>query len=279
MIEFIKETLLLLPFLFVTYLVLEAVEAHASGALGRFLERSRSLGPLAGGLAGLIPQCGVSAAAASFFAGGIISVGTLLAVFLATSDELIPVLLSMPGFSKALLLKIALLKVGVAILAGFSVNGILVFLRRFRRDVSVSDLCAHSHCSCHEHKGIVIPALIHTAEIFFFIVIISGALELTLHYLGADVVQRLCLTKPILGELVSGAFGLIPNCAISVAQAQLYSNGVMSAGALMAGSFTSSGLGLLVLFRTNRDWRENLLVLASVYVLGCFFGWLTGFLF
>ena len=279
MIEFIQETLLLLPFLFVTYLVLEAVEAHASGALGRFLERSRSLGPLAGGLAGLIPQCGVSAAAASFFAGGVISVGTLLAVFLATSDELIPVLLSMPGFSKALLLKIALLKVGVAILVGFSVNGILVFMRRFRREVSVSELCAHSHCSCHEHKGIVIPALIHTAEIFFFIVLISGAVELTLHYLGTGVFQRLCLTKPFLGELVSGVFGLIPNCAISVAQAQLYANGVMSAGALMAGSFTSSGLGLLVLFRTNRDWRENLMVLASVYVYGWFFGWLSGILF
>ncbi len=250
MIDFVKETLLLLPFLFVTYLVLEAVEAHAGGALERWLERAKSVGPLAGALAGAIPQCGVSAAAASLYAGGVVTVGTLVAVFLSTSDELIPVLISkqMPA---ALMVKIVAIKVAAAIAVGFSLNAILAFARHIRRPVAVHDLCAHSHCGCHEHKGILVPALIHTAEIFIFIVVVSGAIELAM---------------------------LIPNCAVSVAGAELYCKGAMSAGALMSSSFAGSGLGLLVLFRTNRNLKENLAILAVVYVVGVALGWLTGHL-
>lgn len=277
MIEFIQETLLLLPFLFATYLVLEAVEAHAGGALERFLERSRSVGPFAGALAGAIPQCGVSAAAASFYAGGVISVGTLLAVFLSTSDELLPVLLS-SGVPALVMAKIVTLKVVAAIAVGFTVNGVLLFARHLRRKVSVEELCEHSHCSCHDHKGIVVPALIHTAEIFLFIVLVSGALELTLHFGGEEALETLRLNRPFLGELIGGLLGLVPNCAVSVAGAKLYVDGAMSAGALMASSFTGCGVGLLVLFRTNRNLKENLCILLAVYVIGVVFGWLSGFL-
>ncbi len=275
MIEFVKETLLLLPFLFATYLVLEAVEAHAGGALERFLERARSVGPLAGALAGAIPQCGVSAAAASFYAGGVVTVGTLIAVFLSTSDELIPVLIS-KHVPAVLLVKIVLLKIAGAMLAGFSVGAVLTCARHFRRPVSVSELCAHSHCGCHGHKGILVPALIHTVEIFLFIVLVSGAIELCLHFFGEDSLHALQLNKPILGELAAGVLGLIPNCAVSVAGAELYCSGAMSGGALMASSFTGSGVGLLVLFRTNRSLRENLAILALVYVSGVLLGALTG---
>ena len=275
MIEFIQETLLLLPFLFVTYLVLEAVEAHAGGALERFLERARSVGPAAGALAGAIPQCGVSAAAASFYAGGVISVGTLLAVFLSTSDELIPVLLS-ERVPAALLMKIVGIKVVIALGVGFIVNGVLAFARHIRREVSVHELCEHSRCGCHEHKGIFIPAIIHTLEIFLFIVVISGIIELCMHYFGEDSLNTLRLNRPFFGELAAGALGMIPNCAVSVAGAKLYLAGAMSPGALMASSFTGSGLGLLVLFRTNRNLKENLVVLLVVYVLGVFLGILTG---
>ena len=274
-IEFVKETLLLLPFLFVTYLVLEALEAKAGGALERSLERVRSVGPLAGSLAGAIPQCGVSAAAASFYAGGVITVGTLIAVFLSTSDELIPVLIS-KQMPVGLMVKIVGLKVAAAIIIGFTVNGVLSFVRHIRREVHVHDLCEHSHCGCSEHKGILVPALIHTAEIFFFIVVISGAIELSMHFFGEESLMKLRLTTPFFGEAVAGLIGLIPNCAVSVAGAELYCQGAMSAGALMASSFTGSGLGLLVLFRTNRNLRENLAILAAVYVIGTLLGWLTG---
>ena len=274
-IEFVKETLLLLPFLFVTYLVLEALEAKAGGALERSLERARSVGPLAGALAGAFPQCGVSAAAASFYAGGVITVGTLIAVFLSTSDELIPVLIS-KQMPVGLMVKIVGIKVAAAIIIGFTVNGVLSFVRHIRREVHVHDLCEHSHCGCSEHKGILVPALIHTAEIFFFIVVISGAIELSMHFFGEESLMKLRLTTPFFGEAVAGLVGLIPNCAVSVAGAELYCQGAMSAGALMASSFTGSGLGLLVLFRTNRNLRENLAILAAVYVVGTLLGWLTG---
>lgn len=278
MIEFAKETLSLLPFLFVTYLVLEAVEAHAGGALEKMLERARSIGPLAGAFAGAIPQCGVSAAAASLYAGGVVTVGTLVAVFLSTSDELLPVLVS-NQVPASLMVKIVALKVVAAIVVGFSLNAVLAFARHMRRHVEVHELCEHSRCGCGEHKGILVPALIHTAEIFAFIVVVSGAIELAMHFWGEDCLQTLRLNTPVFGEFVAGLLGLVPNCAVSVAGAELYCKGAMSAGALMASSFTGSGLGLLVLFRTNRNLRENLSVLAFVYVAGVALGWLTGFLF
>ncbi|MBR1921724.1 MAG: arsenic efflux protein, partial [Kiritimatiellae bacterium] len=220
-------------------------------------------------------QCGVSAAAASFYAGGVISVGTLVAVFLSTSDELLPVLVS-KQVPPALLAKIVLLKVAAAIVVGFSTAAVLAFLRHMRRPVKVHDLCEHSRCGCHEHRGILVPALIHTAEIFFFIVVVSGAIELAMSWFGEDCLQSLRLNAPVFGELAAGLVGLIPNCAVSVAGAELYCQGVMSPGALMASSFTGSGLGLLVLFRTNRNIKENVSILAVVYVAGVVLGWLTG---
>lgn len=276
-IEFAGETVMLLPFLFVTYLVLEAVEAHAGGMLQQWLERAKSVGPLAGGLAGAIPQCGVSAAAASFYAGGIVTVGTLMAVFLSTSDELIPVLIS-KQVPAALMLKIVALKVVAGIIIGFSLDAVLSFIRHKRRHVEVHELCEHSRCGCHHHKGVFVPALIHTAEIFFFIVIVSGVIHLAMHIWGEGCLENLKLNTPVLGEMLAGLLGLIPNCAVSVAGAELYCKEAMSAGALMASSFTGSGLGLLVLFRTNRNLKENLLILAFVYVIGVVLGWLTGFL-
>ena len=275
MIEFIQETLLLLPFLFGTYLVLETIEAKAGGALEHWLERARSVGPLAGALAGAIPQCGVSAAAASFYAGGVITVGTLMAVFLSTSDELLPVLLS-KHMPLSILAKIVGLKVICAIAAGFAVNGVLAVMHRRRREVTVGELCEHSHCHCGEHKGILVPALIHTAEIFVFIVLVSGAIEIAMHCFGEECLEKLCLTRPVFGELAAGALGLIPNCAVSVAGAELYAKGAMSGGALMASSFTGSGLGLLVLLRTNRNLRENICIVVSVYVVGVVLGAFAG---
>ena len=277
MIEFIQETLLLLPFLFATYLVLEAIEAKAGSALESFLERARSVGPAAGALAGAIPQCGVSAAAASFYAGGVITVGTLIAVFLSTSDELIPVLISARA-PVPLMVKIVGIKVACALGVGFLANGVLAFMRHIRREVSVHELCEHSHCGCREHKGILVPALIHTTEILVFIVVISGAIELCMRCFGEECLETLRLNRPFFGELAAGALGLIPNCAVSVAGAKLYLSGAMSSAALMASSFTGSGLGLLVLFRTNRNMKENLAILFVVYVVGVVLGHLTGYL-
>lgn len=287
MIHVIKETLLLLPFLFVTYLVLEAIEAHAGGALERFLERSRSIGPLAGGLLGAVPQCGVSAMTASFYAGGVVSVGTLLAVFLSTSDELIPVLIS-SRIPASIIVKIVLMKIIAAVAVGFAVGGIVYLIRQKNRAVNIEGLCRHSHCHCHKGKGIVLPALIHTAEIFVFILAVSLALHFCMEYFSSGhcchdhcahgPFESWRLNTPVIGELLGGLVGLIPNCAASVASARLYSEGVMSSGAMMASSFTGCGVGLLVLFRTNRNVAENIFILISVYGCGVVLGWLSGFL-
>lgn len=287
MIHVIKETLLLLPFLFATYMVLEAIEAHAGGALERFLERSRSIGPLAGGLLGAVPQCGVSAMTASFYAGGVVSVGTLLAVFLSTSDELIPVLIS-SRISALIVAKIVAMKIIAAVAVGFAAGGIVHFIRQKNRAVDIEGLCRRSHCHCHRRKGIVVPALIHTAEIFVFILVVSLALHFCMLYFGSggcchdhcghSPFESWKLNTPLIGELLGGLLGLVPNCAASVATAKLYSEGAMSAGAMMASSFTGCGVGLLVLFRTNRNIVENISVLISVYVCGVFLGWLSGIL-
>lgn len=275
-IDFLVENLLLLPFLFPAYLVLEWVEAHAGGALGRKLGRVSQWGPFFGAAAGVVPQCGFSAAAASLYAGGVITAGTLVAVFLSTSDELIPVLLS-KQVPVSFLCKLAGLKILFAVFAGFAVNAFLYCMGRREPSPHVGELCAQSHCSCAERKGIVVPALIHTLEIFVFLLVISGILELVLHFCGGEEALKGCiLNRPFVGELLGGVVGLIPNCAVSVACADLYVEGGMSAGALVASSLTGAGMGFLVLFRTHRHLRENLAILAVVYVFGVVFGSVGG---
>ena len=278
LIDILVDNLLLLPFLFPTYLVLEAIEAHAGGALERTLGRARRWGPIVGALSGAVPQCGFSAAAASLYAGGVITVGTLVSVFLSTSDELIPVLVSR-AIPLGLLVKIVGLKVLFGLAAGLAVDAFLRARGTRTPAPHVEDLCAHSRCGCTEHRGIVVPALIHTAEIFVFILVVSGIIELALHFAGEDVLKSFVLNRPVVGELLAGLAGMVPNCAVSVAFAQLYAEGGMSAGALMAGSLAGSGLGVLVLFRTHRRLKDNLLILVAVYVFGVMFGHLAGYLF
>lgn len=276
MTEFLLDNLLLLPFLFVTYLVLELMEARADGALERSLGRTRRMGPLIGTLSGIFPQCGVSAAAASLYAGGAITVGTLMAVFLSTSDELIPVLIS-EKVPVSLILKIVAAKVVAGVAVGFAVNAVMTMFGRGGTKLHVDELCAHSRCSCHERKGVLVPALVHTAEIFLFILIVSAVFEIALHYLGEDCLRDLVLNDPWIGEAIAGLVGFIPNCAVSVSSAQLYLKGGMSSGALMAMSLTGSGVGLLVLFRTNRHWVANISIMAVLYVSGVVLGRLAGF--
>ena len=275
-IDFLVENLLLLPFLFPAYLVLEWVEAHAGGALGQKLGRVSQWGPFFGAAAGVVPQCGFSAAAASLYAGGVITAGTLVAVFLSTSDELIPVLLS-KQMPVSFLCRLVGLKILFAVFAGFAVNAFLFCMGRCGPSPHVGELCAQSHCSCAERKGIVVPALIHTLEIFVFLLVISGVIELVLHFCGGEEALKGCiLDEPFVGELLGGVVGLIPNCAVSVACADLYVEGGMSAGALVASSLTGAGMGFLVLFRTHRHLCQNLAILAVVYVFGVVFGTVGG---
>ena len=278
MIDFLVENLLLLPFLFPAYLVLEWVEAHAGDALERKLGRVSQWGPFFGAAAGVVPQCGFSAAAASLYAGGVVTAGTLLAVFLSTSDELIPVLLS-KQVPVPFLCKIAGLKILFAVFAGFAVNAFLYCIGRRGSSPHVAELCEHSRCSCEVRHGIVVPALIHTAEIFVFILVVSGIVELTLHFCGGEAFLKGdsgLFNRAFVGEALGGLVGLVPNCAASVASAELYARDCMSAGALLASSLTGAGMGVLVLFRTHRHFLQNVGILAALYGFGVVFGCLGG---
>lgn len=252
----------LLPFLFLTYLVMEYLEHKAGEKMQQAIQKAGRGGPLLGGLLGVFPQCGFSAAASNLYAGRIITTGTLLAVFLSTSDEMLPIMIS-ENVSALVILKILSVKIVVGVLAGFAVDFIF---RDGKKEMRIEHLCEQHHCHCE--NGIWKSALHHTVEIFLYIIFISFALNLLIGWAGEDVLGNMILNRPVLGEMAAALVGMIPNCASSVAITQMYLNGVLGPGALIAGLLSGSGVGLLVLFRVNDDHKENLKIMGVLYVAG-----------
>lgn len=268
MLHIIEDSILdsakLIPFLFITYLAMEYLEHRAGNSLLKLVKRAGKVGPVAGGLLGIVPQCGFSAAAANLYAGRVITLGTLIAIFLSTSDEMLPILLSerAPGDT---ILKILLAKAAFGMAAGLAVD--LVLRKRSAADQrDIHDICEQEHCHCE--KGILRSALYHTAQITLFILAVSFGLNLILHFVGEEALTNLILNRPVVGPMLAGLVGLIPNCGGSVVITQLYLQGAMSLGAAMAGLLAGSGVGLLVLFRVNHDRRENLKILGLLYGIG-----------
>ena len=276
MLQVIEETLIdtlkLIPFLFLAYLVMEYLEHRTGEKTQKLIRKAGRSGPLLGGLLGTVPQCGFSAAASNLYAGRVISLGTLLAIYLSTSDEMLPILIS----SKApveLILRILLAKALIGMAVGFAVD---TLLRRKTQEEShhIHEICEKEHCHCE--KGVLRSALTHTAQITFFILAVTFGLNLILHFVGEDALANLILNRSLLGPVLAGLVGLIPNCAGSVAVTQLYLQGAMSLGAAMAGLLTGSGVGLLVLFRVNHDKKENLSILCLLYGVGVLTGIMIG---
>lgn len=265
----------LVPFLFLTYLAMEYLEHKTGQKTQQIVKKAGKWGPLMGGLAGAVPQCGFSAAASNLYAGKVITLGTLLAIYLSTSDEMLPILISEKA-PVMLIVRILLAKAVIGALAGFVVD--VIFSKRGNEEEHehIHEICEHEHCHCE--KGIVRSALNHTVHITFFILAVTFALNLVLHFVGEDALANLVLNRPLLGPVLAGAVGLIPNCAASVVITQLYLQGAMSAGAMMAGLLVGAGVGLLVLFRVNHNRRENLKVLGLLYFTGVLAGILIEFL-
>lgn len=264
-LDCVIDTLRILPFLFLTYLLMEYIEHRTSEKTKGMIRRAGKWGPLFGGTLGVIPQCGFSAAAAGFYSGRVITLGTLMAVFLSTSDEMLPILIS-SQVPLSEILRILALKALIGILAGFLVDFVFRKFNQRKIGSSIHDLCAHEHCECEQ--SIVKSALKHTVNIALFILLVSLVLNLVIGFIGEENLGNLILNWPIAGELLSGMIGLIPNCASSVVITTLYMEGAMSAGAMMAGLLVGSGVGLLILFRTNKNLKENLKITAMLYVIG-----------
>ena len=252
----------LLPFLFVTDLAMEYLEHKAGHKMQDAIRSAGKGGPVIGGVLGIFPQCGFSAAASNLYAGRIISLGTLIAVFLSTSDEMLPIMIS-ENVGAAMIIRILAVKVAVAVTAGFVID--LIF-RGNKKEMQIEHLCEQHHCHCE--NGVWKSALHHTLEIFLYILLISAALNLLIAWIGEDMLGSVILNRPIVGALIAGLVGLIPNCAASVIITQLYLGGVLSAGAMLAGLLSGSGVGILVLLRVNDDRRENLRVIGALYAIG-----------
>lgn len=265
----LPEMLRLLPFLFLTYLVMELLEHKAGERIEGALRRSGKLGPLVGGLLGAVPQCGFSAAASGFYAGRVISVGTLVAVFLATSDEMIPVAIA-GNASPLFIFKLLGLKVAIGVLFGFVID---LLARHFRpnQEEHIEELCEEEGCHCE--NGILRSSIYHTLKIGLFLFLVMLLLNTVIEGLGESALGNLFISLPVLGPAVAALVGLIPNCASSVVITKLYLSGVISAGCLLSGLLSGAGIGILILFRINhRRMKENLLVLLLVFLIGTLCG-------
>ena len=262
------DCLKLLPFLYLSYLAVEYAEHRMSAKTKELIHRAGKAGPLLGSLIGTIPQCGFAAAAAGLFAGGVVSPGTLLAVFLATSDEMLPVMLAQ-GASGAVIVKILAAKAVVAAVFGWLLDlEIETFLGRRDPIPEHMDMCEHGHCGCEQH-GIWYSALNHTLKTALFLFLISLVLGFGMDRFAASGLAGNIIKFSGLEALAAAVIGVIPNCAASVLVTELFLEGVLSGVGLFAGLLCGTGTGLLVLYRENRNLKENLAltaVLAAVSI-------------
>lgn len=268
--EAIHDSVSLLPFLFLTYVAMGLLEKATNNKAERIITNAGNFGPLLGGLIGAFPQCGFSAAASNFYVGRVITLGTLISIYLSTSDEMLPILIS-EHVDASLIIKIIGTKVIVGIISGILVE---IFLGRLSRKhkIPVDHTGEHICCHCHGHHGVIIEAFRHTIKVFVFIFLVSAVINIIIEMIGHKNMYMLFSNLPVVGEMIAALVGLIPNCAASVVITQLYLDGVIGAGPMMSGLLVSAGIGLLVLFEENHNIKENITIVGILYVLGVAWG-------
>ena len=279
MIDVLLDTLLdaakLIPFLYLTYLLLEFIEHRAKEQTEALMKKAGKWGPFLGGALGAVPQCGFSASMSNLYAENIISMGTLVAVFLSTSDEMLPIMIS--GISSGdirawSVVKILLVKILLGVVVGFIVDGVARLCSKKEKNIDIESLCHDDHCGC-EQGNIFLSALIHTLKILAFILVVSFALNTVIYFIGEDALGNFISSLPVVvGPLATALVGLVPNCASSIVITQLYMSGVISAGSMLAGLLSGSGIGLLILFRVNKNMKANFAILGTVYGSGALIG-------
>lgn len=271
MLKVLEETLLdsikLIPFLFVAFLLMEYIEHKVSKKNKKIISKSGKLGPFIGGLLGAFPQCGFGAAATNLYAGRIITLGTLISIYLSTSDEMLPILLS-EGIDTVTIIKIISLKVVIGMISGFIIDYVL--RNKKQEKETVHEYCHDEHCDC-DHS-ILKSSIKHTLNIYIFIFAISLILNILLYYVGEENLSKIFMKDSLIGPFIASLIGLIPNCGASVVITELYLNGAISFGSTMAGLLTGSGIGLLILFKVNKNTNENINILITLYLIGSICG-------
>lgn len=268
--EVIQETLIdsvkLIPFLFITYLIMEYIEHKTKEKTKQTIQKSGKWGPFIGSILGIFPQCGFSVSATNLYAARVITLGTLIAVYLSTSDEMLPIFLS-EAVPIDIIFKVLGIKLIIAMIAGFAIDLVLRWRNKEKEEnQKIVDLCEKEHCHC-EH-GIVKSALTHTIHITIFILLITFLINMVIHFIGEDVIAGFLMNKPILGPILAGLLGLIPNCASSVILTQMYLENVISAATMISGLLVGAGVGLAVLFKMNKGIKENLKIVVLLYAIG-----------
>ncbi len=275
------DSLKILPFLFVTYLIMEYLEHKTGEFSSKIVEKTEYFGPLWGGLLGVVPQCGFSAAASNLYAGRVITLGTLIAIYLSTSDEMVPLFIS-ERVPLGTMIKILAIKAVIGIIAGFIIDAIVHYSHRLRGvalndPVRIEELCEKEHCHCDDDEeggflSIARSALVHTMHIFVFVLVLSLVLGAAIEIIGKANLVSLLKSNPLLSHLLAGLIGLIPNCAASVIITELYLDHMITLGTMMSGLLVGAGIGLLVLFRVNSPKKENIKIAALLFIIGTISG-------
>ena len=268
------DTVRLLPLLAAVYFFVSFLEYRYGDRMGSFLAHFHKFGPVFGALVGCIPQCGFSVVASALYVKRVISVGTLLAVFLSTSDEAVPILLSMPGLAH-LVGVLIIIKVAIAVTAGMTVDLVLHSMKisKLKKIASIDDACedaimGHSGCCAHgvdkersKIKSLLIHPLWHTAKIFIFLFVLSAALNYLVYLIGEERIEGFLLNGSIFQPFLASMIGLVPNCFASVLLAGLFAKGAISFGSMVAGLSAGAGLGMLVLVKENKDTKDTISII------------------
>ncbi len=280
MLEVIKDTVIdgikILPFLLLTYILMEYIEHKMAKKSKEAIQKSGKLGPIIGSILGVFPQCGFSVSATNLYAGRVITLGTLISVYLSTSDEMLPIFIS-EAVEPMVILKILGIKVLIGMVAGIVIDLVWRLRPSEKKDGTIGHLCEEEHCHCDE-KGILKSAFKHTIHIFGFILLITFVINVAVYWITEERIAHILLNRPILGPMVAAFIGLIPNCAASVIITNMYLQNVISAASLVAGLLTGAGVGLVVLIKTNKNWKQNLAIIGLLYAIGTISGILLEFL-
>lgn len=266
-LDTIVDSLKLIPFLLVAFLIIELLEHKLNNKTKNILTKSKKIGPIIGSLLGVIPQCGFSVMATNLYITRIITLGTLISIYLSTSDEMLIIMIS-EKVEISLILKILLIKIFFGIVYGLIIDKII---NKKKKDKETNyELCDEEHCDCNH--SILLSAIKHTLHITLFIFIITLIINAIFTLLGDNYLSKLLLNNSILSPFITSLIGLIPNCAASVILTELYLNSNISLGALIGGLLTSSGSSLLVLIKNNKNQKENLSIILLLYALGVLSG-------